>query len=93
MKNENLASYMKIVKNSASKFQDFDVKQVLREDTIGADTVANLCSTFKIDLDAKILIFHVIRSVIEDIQGEVVPFQDLGPQDLNPNEFWIQPIC
>lgn len=42
VKNEILASYSKIVKNLASKFQDVDIKQVPREYNIEAYTVTNL---------------------------------------------------
>lgn len=64
MKNKKLASYFKIAKNMASMFQDFDIKQVPREDNAEADALSNLGYAFKIHPDIKIPIYYVITPII-----------------------------
>lgn len=75
-----------------SKFQDFIIKQVPREDDTKVDALANLGFAFMIHHDIKISVSYVIMPIIENIEEEATHVQDLGSKDLNPKECWTRPI-
>lgn len=64
---------MNILKNFASMYEYFNIKQVPREDNIEVDALANLSSAFKIHPDIKIPISHVTKPAIEDTKEELMP--------------------
>lgn len=71
VKNQRLASHLKILKNFASKFEDFYIKHVPREDNTKVNTLANLGSAFMIHPYIKIPICHLLRPVIEDTRNKL----------------------